>query len=235
MKRAWPILALLAGCSTSPAYVPDSDDRAHLQARLREALDSPHVMGKFYAEYESGGRVLTSCRGTARGFRSGVVMIEEESKTGAPLRLLRVGDRAWIYNEGWKDSAGTGWAGLGTGFQNPFAVLAALESSSGVLVPHEQGGLACSADRSMLRPLTERAGAHPPAEAPIDGVLKSGFREGPLVTRFSAETGPSTVWIAKMDITNWGAAPPMSFDDIPAPFTPDMKAAVRKALQEEGK
>jgi hypothetical protein len=27
----------------------------------------------------------------------------------------------------------------------------------------------------------------------------------------------------------------MTFDDIPAPFTPDMKAAVRKVLDEEGK
>lgn len=236
MKRAWPLLALLASCSAPPPYVPDSDDRAHLQARLREALDAPFVMGRFYGEYEVDGRIVTSWRGTARGFRSGVVMIEEASRAGAPRRLLRVGERAWIFNDGWKDTAGTAWAGLGMGFQNPFVVLEALEPAAAAFVPHRQGGIDCPGrDRSILRPLTDAPGASPPADATIDGVLKSGFREGPLVTRFSAESGLSTVWIAKMDIVKWGAAPPMSFDDIPAPFTPDMKAAVRKALQEEGK
>ena len=55
-----------------------------------------------------------------------------------------------------------------------------------------------------------------------------------LVTRISAESG-NAVWIAKLDIDRWGPAPPMRFDDIPAPFTPDMNAAVRKAQQEDVK
>jgi hypothetical protein len=163
-------------------------------------------------------------------------MIEEDAKSGPPRRLLRVGDRAWVYEDGWKDSAGTGWAASGTGFQNPQVVLAALEPAAAAFVPHRQGGIECAGrDRSILRPLTDRAGAQPPSGAPIEGVLKSGFREGSLITRFSAENGPSNVWIAKMDIVTWGPAPPMTFDDIPAPFTPDMKAAVRKVLDEEGK
>ena len=236
MKRAWPILVLLSACSTSRPAIPDVDDRHHLEARLREAGDAPFVMGRYYAEYETDGRVVTNCHGTARGFRSGVVMIEEDSLTGATRRLLRVGDRAWIYDGGWKDSAGTEWAAFGTGFQNPFVVLDALESAAKAFVAHRQGGIECPApDRSILAPLTERKGAEVPSGTAIEGVLKSGFREGSLITRFSAESGPSKVWIAKMDIVNWGPAPPMTFDDIPAPFTPDMKAAVRKAMDGEGK
>jgi hypothetical protein len=212
--------------------VPDSGDLAALKERLQAAFEAPFVMGRFYGEYEVGGKVLFSCRGTSRSFRSGVVLIEEESKSGAPLRVLRVGGRAWIYKEGWQDTAGTECEGLGTGFQNPHDVLSALDLAGSTLAPHQQGGMACPGqDRSFLRALSDRAVAHPPSDAPIDGVLKTGFREGPLVTRFSTESGPSTVWIAKMDIVSWGAAPPMTFDDIPAPFTPDMKAAVRKATE----
>jgi hypothetical protein len=202
---------------------------------VRAALDAPFVMGRYYAEYEVEGRVLMKCRGTSRGYRSGVVLIEEDADSGGPLRLLRVGDRTWIFKEGWVDAAGSGWASSGKGFQNPYEVLETLERAAETFAPHRQGGIACPGERSVLRPLADRAAAAPPPGAPIEGVLKSGFREGSLVTRFSAEDGPSTVWIAKMDLVNWGPAPPMQFDDIPAPFSPDMKAAVRKALQGEGK
>jgi hypothetical protein len=242
MRRLGAFFALLAGCtapSPSPRpYAPDSEDRAALRQRLQAASEAPFVMGRFYGEYEVGGKVLFSCRGTSRGYRSGVVLIEEESKTGPPLRALRVGDKAWIYKEGWQDTAGTDCEGLGTGFQNPHHVLTALDSAESVFIPYQQGGIDCPVrDRSFLRALSDRAGAHPPADAPILGVLKAGFREGPLVTRFSFELEPQIsgqpviVWIAKMDIVSWGAAPPMTFDDIPAPFTPDMKAAVRKATE----
>lgn len=238
MRRICLAAVLMAGCSSpsGESTLPTGEDRAQLLERLEAALQAPYVSGRFYAEYEVDGRVLMKCRGISRGFRSGVVMIEEESESGGPLLLLRVGDRAWIYKDGWQDSAGTGWAGLGRGFQNPYDVLAILESAAEKFLPHRQGGIFCPAlkGHAILEPLSDRAGAHPPERAPIDGVLKKGFREGPLVTRFSAEEG-SAVWIAKMDIVNWGPAPPMRFDDIPAPFTPDMKAAVRKALQEDGK
>jgi len=234
MRRSCAVFALLAGCaSPPPGPAPlDQADARRLEERLLAAFGAPYVLGRYYAEYEVGGKVLMSCRGTSRGFRSGVVLIEEESNSGAQLRILRVGGRAWIYKEGWQDTAGTECEGLGTGFQNPHDVLSALDSASSKFVPHRQGGMDCPGrDRSFLRALSDRAGAHPPAGAPIEGVLKTGFREGPLVTRFSAENGPSTVWIAKMDIVSWGPAPPMTFDDIPAPFTPDMRAAVRKATE----
>ena len=236
MKRFWVVLLLFPGCA-SPKLEPASrtpEDRERLHERLQEASGSPFVQGRFYAEYETGGKVVMSCRGTARGFRAGVVLIEEESKSGAPLRLLRVGDRAWVYKEGWQDTAGTPSESVGTGFQNPYDVLAALDGAGEKFIPHRQGGIECPLrDASMLRALSDRAGAQPPPDARIEGVLKAGFRDGPLVTRFSAEKGASTVWIAKMDIVSWGPAPPMRFDDIPAPFTPDMKAAVRKATEEK--
>lgn len=233
MRRLLAALVLLAGCASPAPAPPDAADRAHLQQRLRDALDAPFVLGKFYAEYEVDGRVKVKCKGTARAFRSDVVMIEEESESGPPLRLLRVGDRAWMYKEGWQDAAGTAWEGLGAGFQDPYEVLAVLDTAAARFVPHWQGGISCPdlKGADLLRPLSNRAGVHPPKGAAVDGVLKRGFSEGPLVTRFSAETGPSTVWIAKMDIVSWGPAPPMTFDDIPAPFTPDMKAAVRKATE----
>ena len=226
-------LFCLAGCSTpaiAPAPPPGPEDQARLRERLREALESPYVLGRYYAEYEVDGKVLTKCRGTARGFRSGVVLIEEETGSGAPLRLLRVADRAWMFQDGWKEAAGTAWESIGSGFQSPYEVLEALEKAAEAFVPHRQGGIDCPGGRSVLRPLAERAGAHPTPDQPVEGVLKAGFQDGPLVTRFSAGQG---MWIAKMDIVSWGAAPPMRFDDIPAPFTPDMKAAVRKAQQEE--
>lgn len=226
-------LILLAGCTSTPAAPappPGAEDQARLRERLREALESPYVLGRYYAEYEVGGKVLTRCRGTARGFRSGVVLIEEETESGAPLRLLRVADRAWMFQDGWREAVGTAWESVGSGFQSPYEVLEALEKAAEAFTPHRQGGIDCPSGRALLRPLAERAGAHPAAEQPVEGVLKSGFKDGPLVTRFSAGQG---AWIAKMDVVSWGPAPPMRFDDIPAPFTPDMKAAVRKALQEE--
>ena len=233
MRRLWMLL-LLAGCaSPAPPAPPDPEDRAALQKRLRDALDAPFVMGKFYAEYEVGGRIRAKCRGTARAFRSGVVMIEEETESGPPLRLLRVGERAWHYREGWLDAAGTPWAGLGTGFQDPYEVLGVLETAAGQFVPHRQGGMSCKGG-NILGPLTNRAGVAPPQGTEVDGVLKTGFREGSLVTRFSSITkvnGAEAAWIAKLDIVGWGGAPPMTFDDIPAPFTSDMKAAVRKATE----
>lgn len=240
MRRLGAFLALLAGCAApSPRpYAPDSEDRAALKERLQAAFEAPFVMGRFYGEYEVGGKVLFSCRGTSRGYRSGVVLIEEESKTGPPLRALRVGDKAWIYKDGWRDTSGTDSEGLGTGFQNPHHVLSALDAAESVFIPHQQGGIACSVrDRSFLRALSDRARADTSVGPHIEGVLKAGFRDGPLVTRFSFALEPQisglpvTVWIAKMDIMSWGAAPPMTFDDIPAPFTPDMKAAVRKATE----
>lgn len=229
--------AILAGCGTpsTPAPAPlTTEDRAGLAKRLRAAIESPYVLGRFYAEYETEGKVRTSCRGISRAYRTGVVFIEEEPASGSPTMLLRVGGRTWVFDEGWRDAAGTRWAGLGTGFQNPYEVLSTLEAAAETFQPHRQGGMACAGPgaEAALRPLVERAGAGPPAGAPVDGVLKSGFRDGSLVTRFSAESGRS-VWIAKMDIVSWGPAPPMRFDDIPAPFTPDMKAAVSKALQEK--
>jgi hypothetical protein len=241
MRRLGALFAFLAGCAapSPPPHVLDSDDRAALRERLQAAFEAPFVMGRFYGEYEVGGRVLFSCRGTSRSFRSGVVLIEEESKTGPPLRALRVGDKAWIYKEGWQDTAGTECEGLGTGFQNPHDVLSALDAAGSKFAPHPQGGMDCPGrDRSFLRALSDRARADTSVGMPIEGVLKSGFRDGPLVTRFSflleRQTSPGPleiVWIAKMDIVSWGPAPPMTFDDIPAPFTPDMKAAVRKATE----
>lgn len=232
MKHALAALLFLAGCTSTPAAPAPlgAEDQARLRERLREALESPFVLGRYYAEYEVDGRVLTKCRGTARGFRSGVVLIEEETESGTPLRLLRVADRAWMFKDGWREAAGTAWESGGAGFQNPYEVLEALEKAAEAFAPHRQGGIDCPGGRALLRPLAERAGAHPAAEQPVEGVLKSGFRDGPLVTRFSAGHG---AWIAKMDVISWGPAPPMRFDDIPAPFTSDMKAAVRKALQEE--
>lgn len=230
MRRLAATLLLISGCA-SPASPPSAADQESLQARLRSALDSPYAVGRFYAEYEADGRVLMKCRGTARAFRSGIVQVEEEAATGTPLRLLRVGDRAWIHRDGWKDAAGTEWETLGTGFQSPYEVLQALETAAEKFAAHRQGGIVCPGDRRMLDPVACRARSHPPEDVPIEGVLKAGFRDGPLITRFSAEIGTSTVWIAKMDIVSWGPAPPMRFDDIPAPFTPDMKAAVRKATE----
>src|SRR5688572_19446811 len=196
-------LILLTGCSSTDGRTdspPDDQDRARLRERLREALESPYVLGRYHAEYEVGGRVLTKCRGTARGFRSGVVLIEEETESGAPLRLLRVADRAWMFKDGWREAAGTAWESVGAGFQSPYEVLEALEKAAEAFAPHRQGGIDCPGGRALLRPLAERAGAHPAAEQPVEGVLKSGFRDGPLVTRFSAGQGR---WIAKMDVIHW--------------------------------
>lgn len=235
MRRTWAALALLAGCAAPPPEVvpPSPEDRARLQERVRSALEAPFVLARFYAEHEVDGRVRISCRGIARGFRSGVVWIEEESLSGSTRRLLRVGDRAWVYEDGWRAAGEKGLDGLGTGFQNPQEVLLVLEAAAERFVPSRQGGLACPGlkDMGFLRPLTDRSDARPPVEAPIEGVLKTGFREGPLTTRFGVTDAARSVWIAKVDIESWGPAPPMSFDDIPAPFTPDMKAAVRKALE----
>lgn len=229
--------ALLAGCSPpqAPPAPPTPEDRAALKERLEEAQAAPYVSGRFYAEYEVEGRVLMKCKGVTRGFRSGVVMIEEESDSGAPLQLLRVGGKSWFYKEGWKDAAGTPWESLGTGFQNPYDVLAVLQASTKEFVPHRLGGMSLTvADRAILDPLSKRAGAGPPGDVRLEGVLKKGFREGPFVTAVNAQSG-SAWWIAKLDIDRWGPAPPMRFDDIPAPFTPDMNAAVRKAQQEDAK
>jgi hypothetical protein len=211
-----------------------SGDLAALKDRLQEAQAAPYVSGRFYAEYEVDGRVLMKCKGVTRGFRSGVVMIEEESETGSPVQLLRVGGKSWIYKEGWQDSTGTPWASLGQGFQNPFEVLNVLQAAADRFVPHRQGGMALDEirDRAILDPLSARAGAAPSGAVRLEGVLKQGFRDGPLITRISAEDGKA-MWLAKLDIDRWGPAPPMRFDDIPAPFTPDMNAAVRKARQEE--
>ena len=232
-------IAVLAGCgtpSTPTPAAPTAEDRAGLAKRLRAASEAPYVLGRFYAEYETEGAVKTSCRGISRAYRTGVVFIEEEPAAGAPTLLLRVGGRTWVYEDGWRDAAGTRWARLGTGFQNPFEVLTILEEAAEAFQPHRQGGMRCAGPgaEAALRPLVDRAGVGPPAGVPVDGVLKTGFQDGSLVTRFSAESGRS-VWITKMDIVSWGPAPPMRFDDIPAPFTPDMKAAVSKALQEQGK
>ena len=238
MRRILLAAALLAGCSSPqppPAPVTPGD-LAALKVRIEEAESAPYVTGRFYAEYEVDGRVLMKCKGVTRAFRSGVVMIEEENDAGAPLQLLRVAGKSWIYKEGWQDSTGTPWASLGTGFQNPYEVLDLLEAAAGRFVPHRQGGMSLEEvrDRAMLDPLSVRAGAGPPGTVRLEGVLKAGFRDGPLVTRISAESGKA-VWIAKLDIDRWGPAPPMRFDDIPAPFTPDMNAAVRKAQQEDVK
>ena len=239
MRRSWILLGLLTSCaSPAPsADPPSAADRESLQARLRAALEAPYVMGKFYGEVEVDGKMVASCRGTSRGFRSGVVLLEEEPASGAPLRLLRVGDKAWIYDDGWKNAAGTRWAAAGTGFQNPYEMLSVLETAAEKFSPYRQGGISWSdgRNRALLNSLSDRAERYPPAGTEIEGVLKKGFRDGPLVTRISAETGNDTVWIAKMDIVNWGPAPPMQFDDIPAPFPPEMRAAVQKAQQGEGK
>jgi len=235
MRRPWILLGFLTSCaSPAPESLPPSaEDRDNLQARVRAALQAPYVMGRYYGEVEVDGKVVSSCRGTSRGFRSGVVMIEEESATGAPLRLLRVGDKAWIYDVGWKVAAGTRWAAAGTGFQNPYEMLSVLETAAEKFLAHRQGGIWWSdgRNRALLDALSDRAERYPPAGTDIEGVLRTGFRDGPLVTRISAETGSDTVWIAKMDIETWGAAPPMQFDDIPAPFPPEMRAAVQKATE----
>ena len=233
MRRFAAVLALLAGCSTPPeAPAPTPADRGPLQDRLKAALDAPYALGRFYAEHEVDNKVTFSCRGTSRGYRSGIVLIEEETPAGAPLRILKVGDRVWTFEEGWKETDGTPLRRLGSGFQSPFEVLAALDAAADAFAPGRQGGMDCRRWNAtqFLGPLTDRSKA-PPAGSRFEGVLKSGFREGPLVTRFSAENGSSEVWIAKMDIVSWGAAPPMSFDDIPAPFTPEMNAAVQKATE----
>jgi hypothetical protein len=235
MRHSWAVFALLAGCGSPPSDLPviTPEDRAPLQERLRAALSAPHVVGRFYAEYKVGNQVRTSCRGIARAFRSGVVLIEELSESGPELRVLRVGDRAWVYREGWQDATGTPLAGLGTGFQSPYEVLAVLDVAAAKFVAAERGGMACPdmKDLEFFRPLTDRAGVRPPAGARIEGLLKLGFRDGPLITKFTVQSGGSVIWAAKMDIMSWGAAPPMTFDEIPAPFTPEMKAAVRKATE----
>lgn len=234
MRRALAALAILAGCgSPSSGLAPlVPDDRPFLQERVREALDAPYVVANFYAEYESAGQVKASCKGTSRGFRSGVVLVEEESGPGGRRRILRVGGRAWIYNEGWRDASGAGLKNAGAGFQDPYEVLAVLDSAAQRFVAAPGGGMECAGVKGfkILGPLLDRADAQPPAEAAIDGLLKSGFRGGALVTRFSITRG-SEFWMAKADVVSWGPAPPMTFDDIPAPFTPEMKAAVRKATE----
>jgi len=235
MRPSWAVFALLAGCGSPPSGLPaiTPEDRAPLQERLRAALSSPHVAGRFYAEYKIGTQVRTSCRGIARAFRSGVVLIEERSESGPELRVLRVGDRTWVYQEGWRDATGTPLAGLGTGFQSPYEVLAVLDGAAAKFVAAERGGMACPdmKDFEFFSPLTDRAGVRPPPGARIKGLLKLGFRDGPLVTKFYVEGECSVIWAAKMDIMSWGAAPPMQFDEVPAPFTPEMRAAVRKATE----
>ena len=234
MRRSWIVFALLSGCAApapeSAPLVPEDLD--HLQERVRTALESPFVLSRFYAEYEVDSKVKVSCKGTSRGFRSGVVLIEEESPAGPPRRGLRVGDRAWIYEGGWKDASEAGLKDLGAGFQNPYEVLAVLETAAGKGLFYNRGGMVCEMkDPGFMSPLFARPGAETPEEVQIDGTMKSGFREGPLVTRFSVSNGTKLFWLAKVDIVSWGSAPPMQFDDIPAPFTPDMKAAVRKATE----
>jgi hypothetical protein len=233
MRRFWAVFALLAGCAPPETTPPSPEDRVRLQETLRSALESPYVLARFYAEYEVDNQVKVSCRGTTRGFRSGVVLVEEESPTGAPLRVLRVGDRAWVFKDGWQDAIGTGLEGLGTGFQNPYEVLSILDSAAAPFVISSRGWMMCPdmKDMGFLLPLLSRSAAAPPAGSRIEGALKSGFKGGPLPTRFSVSNGGSAIWIAKLDIVTWGAAPPMQFDEVPAPFTPEMRAAVRKATE----
>src|SRR6185295_15637429 len=141
----WAVFALLAGCGSPPSDLPaiTAEDRAPLQERLRAALAAPHVVGRFYAEYKIGTQVQTSCRGIARAFRSGVVLIEERQESGPELLVLRAGDRTWVYRDGWQDATGTPLAGLGTGFQNPYEVLAVLDAAAGEFVAANRGGMAC--------------------------------------------------------------------------------------------
>jgi hypothetical protein len=141
---------ILAGCSApapTPA-APTPEDREFLQERIRAAIESPYVQGRYYAEYETGGKVVMSCRGTVRGFRMGVVLIEEESESGAPLQLLRVGNRSWIFKEGWQDTAGTPNAS-GNGFQS-LRSLAALDLAEEKFLPHGRAAWSAGVHASML-------------------------------------------------------------------------------------
>ena len=102
MRRPWAALVLLAACAAPPpqSHPLDPADKAGLQEAVRAALDSPFVLSRFTLERGGGGHGVETGRGSARGFRSGVVWVEESWDSGHSRRLLRVGDRAWVHADG---------------------------------------------------------------------------------------------------------------------------------------
>lgn len=227
-KTAGLFLAALAGCA-APAPEPEGS-RDALAVAFQESLAASHLLAHFEG-IADGDRAV---KGTARWYRSGVLLVDMEEKGGGRVRLLRIGGQAWIFDEAaqaWTDAARAGRAEDGMGFAHPFELISALslEAQSfkgrhGGFVLRDTG----SKGGEYVKPLL-RGADKVKAETRL-GVRVEVGESHRMRIEFSGRVG-SRRCMASVDIRSSATPPPMQFDDIPSPFTPEMNAAVRKATE----
>jgi hypothetical protein len=229
MKRSIGlVLALLASCA---APVPEPEgDRSALAAAFQQTLGASYLVARFEGSADGNRRA----KGTSRWYRSGVLLVDMEESGGGRVRLLKIGAGAWAFDESagaWIDAAKAGRADVGGGFANPVELISALNSEvesfqarRGAYLKHESG----PRSREFLKPLL---GGVEPAE----GESRLGIRVevgGPdrMRIEFSGRVDARRC-MAWVNIRSSGTPPPMQFDDVPSPFTPEMNAAVLKATE----
>jgi len=221
-------LALLAACS-APAPEPEESKEA-LAAAFKESLAAAYLLARFDGITENEMQV----RGTARWYRSGVLLVDMKETGSGRVRLLKIGAQAWIFDEpskAWTDAARAGRAEDGMGFAHPFELISALSLEvpsfkgwHGAFVLRDAGGKG----DEYVKPLLRGAGKGG-AESRLGVRVELGESQKMRI-EFSGRVG-SRRCMASVDIHSSATPPPMQFDDIPSPFTPEMKAAVRKATE----
>jgi len=229
-KTAGLFLALLAGCS-APAPEPEGD-RDALAAAFGNALGSAYLLARFEGTTENDVAV----KGTARWYRSGVLLVDMDEKGGGRVRLLKIGAQAWIF-----DASAQAWIAArpaqgiyARGLANPYELVSSLNaevrafrSQRGGFVWNEAG----AGGRELLDPLLRLIDIDPEAECRL-GIRVEVKAPDRMRIGFSGRV-LARLCFASVEIRSSATPPPMQFDDIPSPFTPEMKAAVRKATEEK--
>ena len=258
MRRLSLIILFALGCQAPPEpkspIAPSANATEYFHHSLDAVLSAAYVASRFEGQVKDESGAELSARGIARWYRSGVLLIELESAGGEALRLLRIGDRAWRFKQQPAEWAlYEGPDRPGTGLQDPYGLVAGINVHRESFKFWEPKGKCFHAawDDWELEPA-------PAALASLFHCLVPDLRVNEGATRLRAEAlieekGLGQVKVkgviagsrngtertykvdSSVQLLFQPAPPPMQFEDIPAPFTPDMKAAVRKAMREEGK
>jgi len=116
------MMAMVLGCATQATQ----DGAAKAKAAIQKVADSGSYKVKFTATVTTPGSDPVVHEGETVRVKGGVLFIYAKASGGAEKRIVRVGNKVWVYHEvaeDWVDAAENAAAGAGRGVQNPDEVL----------------------------------------------------------------------------------------------------------------
>ena len=134
MIRVIPIVAILATTAVCAAQEPAAKDAA---ARTKAAVEKTRAQKSYSVSFEAVIRAPDSdpmkIKGETVWIAPGVLFTQYTASGGEEVRLMRVGEKVWLYHMlagEWLSADEIGKPGAGRGVQNPDEVLAAVVKAS---------------------------------------------------------------------------------------------------------